>query len=75
MEIIIIVVAIIALAYWQESTSLNLLAGVVAIAFGLYWMQTEGVTDFINIAIGCVSGMIGLHLWIKTAVNTFGGNK
>jgi drug/metabolite transporter (DMT)-like permease len=73
MEIIVIALAIVALAYWQESPSLNILAGIVAIAFGLYWMNTEGVTDFINIVIGVAGCLIGLHLWISTAIYFLGG--
>lgn len=70
--IIVVVALIVALAYWQNSTSLNILAGILTVAFGLYWIQTEGVTDYINIVIGIVSGMIGFHLWVKTAISIWG---
>lgn len=74
MEIIIIILGIVALAYWQNSVTLNLIAGIAALGFGIYWIATEG-TDLINIVIGIASGLIGFHQWVRTAVYLFGGNR
>ena len=63
------VIALIALAFWQKSNYLMLIGGIVAIGFGVYWAVSD--TDFIYIMTGVASSAVGFYMLIDTAIGMF----
>jgi len=71
MALIIVTAAFIGLAFWRRSNFLTILGGLVAIAFGAYWIaQYDG---FIYVIQGVVAIAIGLYMLIDTAVGMVRG--
>jgi hypothetical protein len=72
MTLIIVTIALVALAFWQRNIGfLSILAGLVAIAFGAYWVTTY--TGFLYVIEGVVMAAIGLYLLIDSAVKMIRG--
>ena len=39
MELIIVVLAIVGVAFWRQTRTLKIVAGILAIVFGAYWIS------------------------------------
>lgn len=71
MALIIVTIALLGLAFWQRSNFLMILAGVVAIGFGAYWIaEYDG---FIYVIEGAVAVAIGFYLLVSSALELIRG--
>lgn len=68
-ELLIVAALFVALAFWQRSTFMQIIAGTVAVGFGIYWL-TAGAT-FIYVMEGVGSIAIGLYMLIDVAIDLF----
>lgn len=67
MELIIVVIALVALAFWQRSNFLSIVAGIVAVGFGVYWsVSTAG---FVYIMSGVASVAVGIYMLITSGTD------
>lgn len=72
MELIVITIALVAFGLLYRSSFLQVLGGVVAIAFGVYWMVLD--PSFIYLIEGIVSIGAGIYLLIMVAVDFVKGS-
>lgn len=70
MELIIVTIALVALAFWQRSSFLQIVAGVVAIGFGLYWITED--PSFIYLMEGIAFVGTGIYMLIMVGADLLG---
>ena len=69
MLLVMVTIAVVALAFWQKSNFFMLIAGIIAIGFGAYWIANN--TGFFYVMEGVASVGIGLYMLINTGVSWF----
>lgn len=69
MELIIVTIALIALAFWQREPFLMLVCSMVAIGFGVYWITVN--PGFLYIIEGVAAVGVGIYMIIETAIQYF----
>jgi hypothetical protein len=67
--VIIPVVFLVALAFWKESNFLHVIAGLVAIGFGIYWINLDA--DWIHVIEAMAAIAVGLYMMLTTAIDLF----
>ena len=65
--LIFVTAAIVGLAFWKEDHFLHIVASMVAIGFGAWWISTN--SGFIYIIEGMVVVAIGLYMIFSTAIS------
>ena len=65
MELIVVVLAIVGVAFWRQTRTLKIVAGILAIVFGAYWISLFP-TVWIYIASGVAYAVIGLYLLLTS---------
>ena len=71
MELIVVTLALVGLAWWQKIDFLHIIAGVVAVGFGVWWIDQN--SGFIYIIEGVVAVVIGFYMMINSAVRMVKG--
>lgn len=67
--VIIPVVFLVALAFATHSNFLHIVAGLVAMAFGIYWISLN--TDWIHVIEAMSAIATGLYMMLTTAIDLF----
>jgi intracellular septation protein A len=68
MELIIVVLAIVVLAFWRQTRTLKIVAGILMMVFGAYWISLFP-TVWIYIASGVAYAVVGLYLLLTSGSN------
>lgn len=67
MELIIVALALVAVAFWQRSNFLMIVSGLVAVAFGVYWAVSAA--GFVYVIEGVAAVAVGIYMLIDAGLS------